>query len=281
MTPWPQQVIHASERGRIVCMDSLGYADERIDVCDVVIGASHGAPCATQLVIGCRPRGVICHDAGIGYKQGGIAGLGLLDLYRIPGAAVAAMSARISDAVDMYRNGVVSAVNASARAFGIDCGMRAMDAAHRMLEGRATPTALTPRQFVVSDTADGRVLALDTVKYVDARVDGSVLCLGSHAAKSLPRYIAAYGVSLAGIVANDVGRCKDDSGIAGLARFDDIVLPACAVSCVTARVGDARSTYFDGIVSVRNGTATALGIDIGDRAASAARRMLQAARRAP
>ena len=63
---WPQHEVMTSPRGRILCMDSIGYVDERNEMTDVLVCGSHGAPCATQLAVWVRPRGVICHDAGIG-----------------------------------------------------------------------------------------------------------------------------------------------------------------------------------------------------------------------
>jgi hypothetical protein len=278
MSSWPQQEVFSNARGRIVCMDSLGYVDERNQVTDVIIGASHGAPCATQLAVGVRPRGVICHAAGVGKGGGGVAGLNLLDEYLIAGAAVDGMSARISDAADMYENGRISHVNAAAARLGITPGMPASEAANLMLN-RNPPLLPEPkRQIVVHSSELGRVLALDTVKFADARIAGSVLCMGSHAARTMPRYVAALDVRLAGIITNDVGRAKDDSGVAGLSLLDQVETAAATVSCESARVGDARSTYFDGIISAHNETARRLGIRTGQRATEAAMLMLKAAR---
>ena len=114
MTQWPQYEMVSSPRGRILAMDSAGYVDERNDVTDVLICGSHGAPCATQLVMWTRPRGLFIHDAGIGLGDGGVNGLKLLDIYLIPCAAVDGSSARISDGRDMYQNGFVSRVNQAA-----------------------------------------------------------------------------------------------------------------------------------------------------------------------
>ena len=83
MTQWPQYEMVSNPRGRILAMDSAGYVDERNDVSDVLICGSHGAPCATQLVMWARPRGLFIHDAGIGLGDGGVNGLKLLDTYLI------------------------------------------------------------------------------------------------------------------------------------------------------------------------------------------------------
>ena len=300
MTAWPQHEVVTNERGRILVMDSLGYVDERVDVRDVVVGGSHGAPCATQLVLDARPRGLICHDAGIGLGEGGVAGLKLLDDYLIPGAAVSGMSARISDGLDMYRNGTISRFNRAAARLGVEAGMPTSEAASLLsasaievvidIEGRQQRLApgaemgvafAQPerRQVLVHESELGRVFALDTVKYADARIEGSVLCMGSHSARSMPKYLDDVGVALAGVITNDVGRAKDDSGIAGLWTLDEVKIPAAVVSCDTARVGDAQSTYHAGVVSACNGTAAALGVVVGQRATEAAAKMLAARRR--
>lgn len=279
MTAWPQTEVFRNERGRILVMDSLGYVDERVDVGDVVVGGSHGAPCATQLVLDARPRGVICHDAGIGLGEGGVAGLKLLGDYLIPGAAVACMSARISDGMDMYRNGRISRFNRAAGRLGVTTDMPTSEAAQLMLDARPAFRPPAKRQILVHASELGRVFALDTVKYADARIAGSVLCMGSHSASSMPKYLEDVGVALAGVITNDVGRAKDDSGIAGLQTLDDAKIAAAVVSCQTARVGDAQSTYHAGVVSACNATAAAMGVVVGERATEAAAKMLAAARR--
>ncbi|KPQ05690.1 MAG: impB/mucB/samB family [Rhodobacteraceae bacterium HLUCCA12] len=278
MTAWPQHEVYASPRGRILAMDSVGYVDERNDVSDVLICGSHGAACATQLLAWVRPRGVIVHDAGIGRDRGGVSGLKLLDAYMIPGAAVEGMSARISDGRNMYEDGILSAVNGSAALMGISPGMPVRDAARILLDHNPVPRPNAHRQICVHRDALGAVFALDTVKYADDRIAGGVLCMGSHAARAMADYVREMSYPLAGVITNDAGRARDDSGIEGLGLLDASAMPACAVSVQTARMGDARATYFDGRISALNRTAAALGIKEGDSARSAARRMLENAR---
>lgn len=280
MTAWPLKEVFANARGRILVMDSLGYVDERVDVCDVIVGGSHGAPCATQLVLDARPRSLICYDAGIGLGGGGVAGLKLLDDYLIPGAAVAGMSVRISDGMDMYqKNSKISRFNKAATRLGIQADMPTSEAAILMLNKRPTYRQPEIRQILVYESELRKVFALDTVKYVDARIEGSVLCMGSHSASSMPKYLDDAGVTLAGVITNDVGCLKENLGIAGLWTLDAAKIPAAVVSCNTARVGDAQSTYFAGVVSVCNRTAAQLGILVGERATHCATKMLAARQR--
>ena len=275
MTQWPQHEMVSSARGRILAMDSAGYVDERNDVSDVLICGSHGAPCATQLVAWVRPRGLFIHDAGIGLGEGGVNGLKLLDTYLIPCASVAAMSARISDGRDMYHNGTVSRVNQAAVRMGLEVGMPVKTAAQSLLDNNPAPLFPAHRQTRVHSDELGNVYALDTVKYADPRIAGSVLCMGSHAARAMADYIDDLGFGLAGVITNDVGGAKDDSGIEGLALLDPYNVPAATVDCNSARVGDARSTYLTGKISHINKTAASIGITTDISAKDAARLMLQ------
>lgn len=275
MTQWPQYEVHSSARGRILAMDSVGYVDERNDVGDVLICGSHGAPCAAQLAVWLRPRGLFLHDAGIGLGEGGAGGLKLLDAYLIPGAAVDGASARISDGRDMYENGTVSRINSAAAAMGLETGMTVKDAAQILLDNNPKQRFPGRRQITVQDDETGRVFALDTVKYADSRIAGGVLCMGSHAAAAMANYVRDMDYRLAGVITNDAGMSKDNSGVAGLAMLDEDKLPAAAVSCSSARVGDAVSTFENGRISACNETAVSIGIAIGQPARQAADLMLQ------
>lgn len=256
-------------------MDSAGYVDGRNDVGDVLICGSHGAPCATQLVMWARPRGLFIHDAGIGLGDGGVNGLKLLDTYLIPCAAVDGKSARISDGRDMYENGIISRVNQAAHRMGLREGMAVEAAAQQLLDNNPVHVAPARRQIKVHSDELGDVFALDTVKYADQRIAGGVLCMGSHAARAMADYVDDLGFKLAGVITNDVGRAKDDSGIEGLALLDPYEVPAATVYGHTARVGDARSTYLTGRISHLNDTAAAIGIHRDDPATHAARLMLE------
>lgn len=275
MTQWPQHEMFLNSRGRILAMDSAGYVDDRNDVSDVLICGSHGAPCATQLVMWARPRGLFIHDAGIGLGDGGVNGLKLLDSYLIPCASVDGQSARISDGRDMYNNGIISRVNQAAVRMGLEVGMKVIDAAGQLLEKNPVQVPAARRQIKVHSDELGEVFALDTVKYADQRIAGSVLCMGSHAARAMASYVDDLGFNLSGVITNDVGLSKDKSGIEGLALLDPFDVPAATVDCNTARVGDAQSTYFTGRISYLNETAIRIGVKLNDPAKLAAHKMLQ------
>jgi hypothetical protein len=84
-----------------------------------------------------------------------------------------------------------------------------------------------------------------------------VLFSGSHGGSSAARFALEAAPRL--VVFNDAGLGLAEAGVAGLAILQQAGIAAVAVSHATARIGDARSSYFDGWVSRANVLATALG----------------------
>ncbi len=62
---------------------------------------------------------------------------------------------------------------------------------------------------------------------------------------------------------NDAGIGIDEAGVTRLPALDARGIAAATVAAESARIGDARSTYEDGIVSRVNARAAALGIAPG------------------
>ena len=83
---------------------------------------------------------------------------------------------------------------------------------------------------------------------------------------------------------NDAGIGKDAAGTSRLPALDARGIAAATVSSVSARIGDARSTYEDGIISRVNARAASLGLREGISArefVAVLRRALAAQRRKP
>ncbi len=59
---------------------------------------------------------------------------------------------------------------------------------------------------------------------------------------------------------NDAGIGVDEAGVSRLPALDARGIAAATVSAASARIGDARSTYEDGILSRVNARAAALGL---------------------
>lgn len=120
-----------AERGarKAILMDSISYVDAG-DAGNVVVSASHGGAPSAVYANAQKLAGVFFNDAGVGKDGAGIAALGMLD---VPAATVSHLSARIGDAEDMWRHGVLSHVNAAAVAQGLKPGERLQDAVARLL----------------------------------------------------------------------------------------------------------------------------------------------------
>ena len=90
---------------------------------------------------------------------------------------------------------------------------------------------------------------------------GCIAVSGSHGGSSSARYAIAARPLLS--VFNDAGVGREAAGIAGLALLQSQGLAACTVSHASARIGDARSTLADGIISHVNDHAAALALAAG------------------
>ena len=123
----------ATPRGKIYAVWSSSRVEGKHPN-DVYCLASHGARVMTLYVLRIAPRGIICNDAGMGLDNSGCEGLWELDEHKICAATVSTDSARIGDVMSTYNDGVISAANETAKKAGVFVGMKAADAAHKMLE---------------------------------------------------------------------------------------------------------------------------------------------------
>lgn len=109
--------------------------------------------------------------------------------------------------------------------------------------------------------SDDAVLVLDSITEAVGRGAGRIVVSGSHGGISAARFAQQAQVRLA--VFNDAGVGRDAAGIAGLALLQAAGIAACAVSHTSARIGEARSTLEDGVISHANDAAQALGARAG------------------
>jgi uncharacterized protein YunC (DUF1805 family) len=275
------QIVYDGPDGRIVLADSLTYCDERIKTGDVVVGGSFIGVYPTALALRAGAKAVVGSAAGVGRDQAGIAGLRLGDRWGTPCAAVGESTARLADGFDTYENGSVSHVNQAAQALGLQPGLACAQAAQAMLMaqsgeiGRANELVNAERT-VVWRGSEGRVSALASVGLAGPDNAGEVICAGSHTGLVTWRYVSSYAFAVAGVICNDAGVGKERSGIAGLEPLAEAGVAAAAVSSDSARIGEGRSTYADGIISHVNRVAERAGVRTGMAAHEAALAMLRA-----
>lgn len=231
----------------------------------VIVNASHGGVYAAYLAAKLHAAAAIFNDAGIGRDHAGIGGLDYLQELGIAAATVGHDTARIGDGADMMSRGIVTHVNALASALGLVPGQSCRDAAALLQEAqqthRAPPEALEAAFLLISETP--QVWALDSASLVVPEHKDAIVITGSHGGLlgGKPETALKYDVKSA--LYNDAGIGIDEAGVSRLPALDARGIPAATVSAASARIGDARSTYEDGIISRVNARAAALGLETG------------------
>ena len=271
------KVLHSGAEGRIIVSDSTSYLDDRVGPDDVIVAASF---CGGVIIGGALTKGIkaiIAQDAAVGKDQAGISGLPYGDTHGVPVAAVAAGTAALSNGNSML-TGTISHANLLAQRLGVRPGQLARVASHLMLRA---PAGKPIRDSVAIDStlramqreANGAVYAIWTLLYLGAaRYPDDVFALATHSGRVAAEHAIRWNVK--GWIANDAGPGKDDSGIAGLAICGARGMPAAAVAAMSARIGDALSTYHEGKISSANEPAKDKGVTIGMQAKEALRLML-------
>ena len=125
----------AADGRQVVCTDSIAFALPE-DAHNVLVTAGHTGRSAVPYLLKARPFGFICSDGGKGREDAGIAGLSIVEAEGLAGATVDARLARMGDGLSSYREGIISACNAPARAAGVTVGMPAAQAASLLLARR-------------------------------------------------------------------------------------------------------------------------------------------------
>ena len=101
-----------------VLLDSVTQVEFR-HAGQLVVTGSHGGASVVPYARAVRAWLYVFNDAGVGKDGAGIAALVLLQAEGIAAVAVAHTSARIGEALDTWEHGVVSHLNAAARALGL------------------------------------------------------------------------------------------------------------------------------------------------------------------
>lgn len=227
----------------------------------VLIGASHGGVYAGYLAAKAGCRGVILNDAGIGKDRAGLGSLAYLDRLGLPGATVGHLSARIGDGADMAAHGVITHVNTVAAGLGCKAGQPALDCAV-LMQAHAVPAATAPAyeeaRFLFRD-GERQVWGVDSASLVRAEDAGHIVITASHGALLDAKPDGAIRARVHAALFNDAGIGKDRCGISRLPVLDDTGIAGATVDAMSARIGDARSSWETGIISHVNATARRLG----------------------
>jgi hypothetical protein len=231
----------------------------------VVVNGSHGGVYAAYLAAKLGVAAAIFNDAGVGRDRAGIAGLDYLAGLGIPAAAIGHMTARIGDGADMIARGIVTHANALAVQLGCRPGLSCREAAaalQRAAPGRGEPPPELESAFLLIAEPPA-TWALDSASAVAPEHVGAIVVTGSHGGLLGGRPETALKYDALAALYNDAGIGIDEAGISRLPALDARGIAAATVAATSARIGDARSTYDDGILSRVNARAAALGIAPG------------------
>ncbi|MEC7256967.1 MAG: hypothetical protein VXW58_04030 [Pseudomonadota bacterium] len=223
----------------------------------VVVTGSHGGVFAACLAFRSGCRAAVFHDAGVGLDDAGIGGLGWLDTPGMAAVAVDHRSAPIGDAAKMLARGVISHVNAAARVAGARPGMSCAEAV-RHLESAAMPTGDAPEiREAREELTHGarRLILVDSASLVRAEDAGQIIVTGSHGAIFGGNPANALKADAYLALFNDAG----GAATSRLSALQDRGVAAATVAAMSARIGDARSTWQDGVISACNDLAAAFG----------------------
>ncbi len=241
----------------------------------VVVTGSHGGIYAAALALAAGCRATVFHDAGVGLDRAGIGGLGWLDGHGMAAAAVDHRSAAIGQAAEMLAGGLLSYTNAAATACGVLPGMTCAEAARRLVaapEPSAAPPLPAESRVVMTPAGSCRRLVLvDSAALVHPDDAGQVVVTGSHGALFGADPAHALKADAALALFNDAGGGPGTGRLPVLAARG---IAAATVAAGTARIGEAHSTWQDGVISACNAPAAALGAHPGMPAADLVRRAL-------
>ena len=118
-----------------------------------------------------------------------------------------------------------------------------------------------PQKEVVATLGTRRVLLLDSITWLDGDDAGHIVVSGSHGGRSAGDYAILFPLALCCL--NDAGVGKDRAGIVALDMLEARGTPAVAYGHTSARIGEARDAWENGIVTHANAPARALGFAPG------------------
>jgi uncharacterized protein YunC (DUF1805 family) len=277
-----------TEGGNVVVIDSPSLVAQSVVPIDaprdVLVHAAYLAAPPTVGLLNRGLRGVIAVDAGIGRNDSGVSGLALADSVHVPAAAVSVYSAEMCVGRSVWADGVISRVNATAAEQGVQPGLSTREAATLMLRApHGMPRHLTNPQgdsdFLLLAGEDGGIYGCWSMGLPRGDRARDVFCVGTPVDTTMTVHMYNHRILPRGVIGSDGGFGRGQMAIAGLHILQDMGIACAGVSHLSAELGDARSIYHDGIVSVTNARAAQLGVRPGMAAREAAELMLQAALR--
>ena len=112
-----------------------------------------------------------------------------------------------------------------------------------------------------NEIIDDSIVVANSVTKLGNECLGRVILAGSHGAVYAAYLAVKSGAR--GIILNDAGRARDDSGISGGEYSDRLDIPFATVGSTSCRIGNGESIKNEGVISYVNRTAKLLGVELG------------------
>jgi len=127
--------------------------------------------------------------------------------------------------------------------------------------GREPPPSLEAAFLLISEPP--ALWALDSASLAGPEQVGAIVATGSHGGLLGGRPDTALKIDALAALFNDAGIGVDEAGVTRLPTLDSRGIAAGTVAAASARIGDARSTYEDGVLTRINPCAAAFGVAPG------------------
>lgn len=200
----------------------------------VVVGGSNATIYAAYFSAKAGARAAIHHDCGIGRNEAGVRGLPWAEQHGMAMAAVATDSARVGDAADMLKRGLISRANGLASTCGVESGQTVAQGVE-LLKSAPWPHADVEAR-VGGRTFIHGVLCIDSISLANSGDAGLVVASGSHGGVTAAAFTLSFRPRL--VFFNDAGFGVDRAGAACLPLLDSDGIAAATVAA--ARSTDAR-----------------------------------------
>ncbi|WP_186387799.1 MULTISPECIES: hypothetical protein [unclassified Stappia] len=109
----------------------------------------------------------------------------------------------------------------------------------------------------------GRVVVMDSITKLTPDDEGAIVVSASHGGASSGEF--ALAVPVGAVFFNDAGFGKENAGAVALAMLDERGIAAGVIAHTSARIGDSRDTWDNGVISDVNQAARKLGLRPGTR----------------
>lgn len=255
----------------IILLDSLG--DIKPDnTSSILVCASHCGDNGTfaRKLKSCRVKAVFLNNAGIGKNQAGISGLPHYEAEGILACAVCHNSAEIGIAQDTWECGIISHLNASAEAAGIQIGDSVKKAVAKIIQTvdlssftqkkKNTESIITIKEENCIKTViqkqfqthvdDVQITVADSITFLNEQNAGEIVVCGSHGGASAGHYAQKH--KLKAVFFNDAGIGKNNAGIKSLDPLSDAGILACTVNCMSAEIFNGQDILENGVISTCN-----------------------------